>query len=126
MIKITRQYLINFCISLPAVYEDYPFDDVKDGTEWAVMRHRKNKKSFALIYIRNDKLCVNLKCEPNEADFLRGIFKDVIPAYHMNKTHWNTVYIDGDVPDEEVKNMILRSYDLIKPKVRKKKITDKR
>jgi predicted DNA-binding protein (MmcQ/YjbR family) len=118
---MTKQDLIDFCLSLSAVYEDYPFDSVKDGTEWAVMRHKKNKKSFALIYMRNDKLCVNLKCEPNEADFLRGIFRDVIPAYHMNKTHWNTVFIDGDVPNEEVKNMILRSYDLIKPKEKKRR-----
>jgi predicted DNA-binding protein (MmcQ/YjbR family) len=116
---MTRQDLIDFCLSLPDVYEDYPFDSVKDGTEWAVMRHQKNKKSFALIYVRSDKLSVNLKCEPNEADFLRGIFNDVIPAYHMNKTHWNTVFIGGDVPEEEVKNMIRKSYDLIKPKVRK-------
>jgi predicted DNA-binding protein (MmcQ/YjbR family) len=113
---MTRQDLIDFCLSLPAVYEDYPFDSVKDGTEWAVMRHKLNKKSFALIYIRNDKLSVNLKCEPNEADFLRGIFKDVIPAYHMNKTHWNTVFIGGDVPDEKIKNMIENSYNLVKPR----------
>jgi predicted DNA-binding protein (MmcQ/YjbR family) len=113
---MTRQDLIDFCLTLHAVYEDYPFDSVKDGTEWAVMRHKKNKKSFALIYVRNEKLCVNLKCEPNEADFLRGIFRDVIPAYHMNKTHWNTVYIGGDVPDDEVKNMILHSYNLTAPK----------
>jgi predicted DNA-binding protein (MmcQ/YjbR family) len=117
---MTRQDLIDFCLSLPAVYEDYPFDRVKDATEWTVMRHRKNKKSFALIYVRNEKLCINLKCEPNEADFLRGIFSDLIPAYHMNKTHWNTVFTDGDVPDEEVKNMILRSYDLTVPKARKR------
>jgi predicted DNA-binding protein (MmcQ/YjbR family) len=112
---MTRKDLINYCLSFPAAYEDYPFDSVKNGTEWAVMRHKKNKKSFALIYVRNDKLCVNIKCEPNEADFLRGIFRDVIPAYHMNKTHWNTVFVGGDVPDEEVKNMIRKSYDLINP-----------
>jgi predicted DNA-binding protein (MmcQ/YjbR family) len=118
---MTRQDLIDFCLSFSAVYEDYPFDKVKDGTEWAVMRNKNNKKSFALIYVRNDKLCINLKCEPNEADFLRGIFRDVIPAYHMNKTHWNTVFADGDVPEAEIKNMIRKSYDLIKPKEKKRK-----
>jgi predicted DNA-binding protein (MmcQ/YjbR family) len=112
---MTRQDAINFCLSFPSVYEDYPFDSIKDGTEWTVMRHKKNKKSFALIYVRNERLCINLKCEPNEADFLRGIFNDLIPAYHMNKTHWNTVFIGGDVPETEIKNMIRKSYDLTMP-----------
>jgi len=83
------------------------------------MRHRTNKKSFALIYERHGKLCVNLKYEPLEADFLRQAFADVTPAYHMNKVHWNAVNIGGDVPEGELKRMVGRSYDLIKPKVRK-------
>jgi predicted DNA-binding protein (MmcQ/YjbR family) len=116
---MTRQELIDFCLSFDTVYEDYPFDRVKDGTEWTVMRHRKNKKSFALIYERNNKLCINLKCDPNEADFLRGIFSDLIPAYHMNKTHWNTVFVGGDVPDTKIKIMIEQSYNKIKPKKKK-------
>ena len=78
-----------------------------------------NKKSFALIYERNGKLCVNLKCDPFEADFLRQAFADVTPAYHMNKVHWNTVMFSGDAPEDEIKRMVGRSYDLIKPKVRK-------
>jgi len=55
-----------------------------------------------------------------EADFLRQAFIDVTPGYHMNKTHWNTVYIGGDVPDNELRRMIEKSYDLIKPKARKR------
>ena len=116
---MTRKDLIDFCLTFPAAYEDYPFDDVADDGAWTVMRHRTNKKSFALIYQRHGKLCVNLKCEPLEADFLRKVFADVTPAYHMNKVHWNTVTLGGDVPDEKLKRMIGRSYDLIKPKVRK-------
>jgi len=117
---LTRSELISFCLTFPAAYEDYPFDDVTDDHAWAVMRHRANKKSFALIYERHGKLCVNLKCEPMEADFLRKVFADVTPAYHMNKTHWNTVTIGGDVPEEDVMGMIERSYDLIKPKLSKR------
>ena len=98
----------------PAAYEDYPFDE-----NWTAMRHGGNKKSFAFIYERNGKLCVNLKCEPSEADILRRIYKDVTPAYHMNKEHWNTVIIDGDVPEQALMEMIRHSYDLIKPKMRK-------
>jgi predicted DNA-binding protein (MmcQ/YjbR family) len=117
---MTRQELIDFCLTLTAAYEDYPFDSIKDATEWAVMRHKANKKTFALIYERHRKLCVNLKSDPFEADFLRSIYKDLIPGYHMNKTHWNTVFVGGDVPEEELKNMIERSYDLTKPKMKRK------
>ena len=116
---MTRQELIDFCLTFPAAYEDYPFDDIMDAGAWTVMRHRFNKKSFAFIYERNGKLCVNLKCEPLEADFLRQAFEDVTPAYHMNKVHWNTVTLGGDVPEEEIKRMVAGSYDLIKPKARK-------
>ena len=116
---MTRQTLIDFCLTFPAAYEDYPFDDIADAGAWTVMRHRTNKKSFALIYERNGKLCINLKCEPLEADFLRQAFADVIPAYHMNKEHWNTIIIGGDVPEKELKWMVGKSYDLNKPKVRK-------
>jgi len=115
---MTRRDLIDYCLTYPLAYEDYPFDDVADAGAWTVMRHRANKKSFALIYERNGKLCVNLKCDPLEADFLRQAFIDVTPAYHMNKEHWNTVTLNGDVPEDELKRMIERSYDLIKPKMR--------
>ena len=119
---MTRRELIDYCLTFPASYEDYPFDERtshSDDGAWTVMRHRLNRKSFAHIYERNGNLCINLKCDPFEADFLRQTYIDVIPGFHMNKTHWNTVVIGGDVPENEVKNMIGRSYDLIKPKARK-------
>lgn len=118
---MTRQEIIDYCLTLPAAYEDYPFDDVLDDNACTVMRHRQNKKSFALIMRHGGELYLNLKCDPLEADFLRGVYKSVIPGYHMNKTHWNTVIIGGDVPEDELKRMIEYSYDLIKPKVRNRK-----
>jgi len=118
---MTRQELIDFCLTFPDAYEDYPFDNIADAGAWTVMRHRTNKKSFALIYERNGKLCVNLKCDPFEADFLRQAFADVTPAYHMNKVHWNTVTLGGDVPEKELKRMVGNSCDLIKPEMRKRK-----
>ena len=121
---MTRREIIDFCLTLPAVYEDYPFDDAIDESAWTAMRHRANKKCFAFITVHNGQLIANLKCDPMEAEFLRQVFADVIPGYHMNKVHWNTVMIGGDVPDEELKRMIERSYDLIKPKVRKRKYAD--
>jgi len=117
---MTRQEIIEYCLSFPAVYEDYPFDEITDPGAWTVMRHLTNKKSFALIYEKGGRLCVNLKCDPFEADLLRQMFEDVNPGYHMNKEHWNTVTIGGDVPYEELNRMIDNSYELIKPKLRKR------
>ncbi len=114
---MTRRELIGLCLTHTAAYEDYPFD----GGEWCVVRHRANRKGFAHIYERGGRLCVNLKCDPFEADFLRQAYADVNPAYHMNKVHWNTVTVDGDVPEEELAQMIGKSYDLIKPGLKGKK-----
>ena len=116
---MTRRELIELCLVYPGSYEDYPFDDFTNpagsGTSWTVMRHRGNKKSFALIFER-DGLCVNLKCEPMRADFLRAAFPSAVtPAYHMNKTHWNTVRPDL-LSREDLTDMIEHSYDLTKPK----------
>jgi len=66
-----RQELIDYCLTLPLAYEDYPFDSMGEPGAWTVMRHQVNKKSFALIYERNGKLCINLKCDPIEAEFMR-------------------------------------------------------
>ena len=114
---MTKRELIDYCLTLPVVYEDYPFDGQAahsdDGT-WTVMRHMGNKKSFAHIYERNDKLCINLKCDPFRADFLRSIYADLVPGWHMNKTHWKTVYFVGDVPIDELYEFINHSYDLTK------------
>jgi len=117
----TRKKLIAFCLTLPGAYEDYPFDGITDPGAWTVMRHRANKKSFALFFEMDGKLCANLKCDPFEADFLRQVFKGVTPAYHMNKQHWNTVVMGSDVPEGEVFRQIENSYALIKPKERKRK-----
>lgn len=113
---MTRRALIDYCLTYPDAYEDYPFDENAGASDaWTVMRHRLNKKSFAFIYER-EGLCVNLKCEPEEADFLRKVYKGVTPAYHMNKEHWNTVRLNSDVPVDELHGMIEHSYRLTMPK----------
>ena len=108
MIILTKQELIDYCLTYQDCYEDYPF---KDDTNWAVMRHKSNKKIFAMFFEWNGKLCTNLKCEPMRAEFLRNAVKGVIPGYHMNKTHWNTVFIN-EVNDEELFDMISHSYSI--------------
>ena len=64
MTGATRQEIINYCMTFSAAYEDHPFADIKDIGVWTVMRHRANKKTFAQIYERNERLCVNVKCDP--------------------------------------------------------------
>ena len=70
-------------------------------------------KMFALVAWEDDPLSITLKCEPGQALLLRDVYPAVRPGYHMNKTHWNTVTLDGTVPDEEVLAMIDDSYDLV-------------
>ncbi len=114
-----RQELINYCLTYPDSYEDYPFDDDSGSAQaWTVMRHRANRKSFAFIFERGGLLCVNLKCEPMQADFLRSVYPGVTPAHHMNKVHWNSVILDGSIPEKEVFAWIGQSYELIKPRIK--------
>ncbi|NLT40331.1 MAG: MmcQ/YjbR family DNA-binding protein [Clostridiales bacterium] len=112
---MTKRELIDHCLGLPDSYEDYPFDDPGAPDAWAALRHLSNRKCFAFIYER-DGLRVNLKCEPPRADFLRGAYAGVRPAFHMNKEHWITVIVDSDVPRSELFDMIERSHRLTGPK----------
>lgn len=104
----TREELIQYCLTYKEVYEDYPFRD----HQWAVIRHRGNRKVFAWIYDRGGSVCVNVKCHPDWILFWRDAFPGVQPGYHLNKKYWNTVILDGTVPEEAVKRMIGESYDL--------------
>lgn len=121
---MTRQELIDLCLTFPAAYEDHPFDSLAKGNQWTAMRHGGNKKSFAFINELEGRLCVNLKCDPFEAEFLRQAFRDVIPGFHMNKVHWNTVFLNGDVPDEKLAWMVDHSYNLIKPVIRRRNVAE--
>lgn len=67
----------------------------------------------------NGEMYLNLKCDSLEADFLRQAFKGIIPGWHMNHVHWNTINIGSDVPKEEIERQIGNSYDLIKPTVKR-------
>ena len=103
-----KKEVIAYCMTLGDVYEDYPFHD----DNWCVMRHRETKKTFAYIYARGEYVWVNVKCEPQWRDFWRDAFASVVPAYHMNKTHWNSVILDGTIPEKDIRRMIGESYDL--------------
>lgn len=114
---IERQEAIGYCMQKKEVYEDYPFSD----SNWALIRHKSNKKTFACIYEREDKIWINVKCNTQWRDFWRSTYQAVIPAYHQNKEHWNSIILDGTIPEKEIKRMIDESYDLTLPsKLRKK------
>ncbi|MEG2087960.1 MAG: MmcQ/YjbR family DNA-binding protein [Angelakisella sp.] len=113
---MTRRELIDYCLTYPGAVEDYPFED-KNST---ILRHAANRKWFALIFEQNGTLCINLKCDPMEADFFRQVFAAVTPAWHMSKVHWNTVSLGGDVADGELFDMISSSFDLTRPRRKKR------
>jgi len=75
---------------------------------------------FAWIYEKDGFIWVNVKCNPEWRDFFRDAFPSVVPAYHLNKEHWNSIILDGSVPEDDIKRMIEESYELTKG--RKKKI----
>ena len=70
-------------------------------------------KIFAIVAWQNSPLSISLKCEPNHAIALRTMFPVVKPGYHLNKEHWNTVKLDGSLPDNEIIEMINHSYDQV-------------
>jgi predicted DNA-binding protein (MmcQ/YjbR family) len=115
---MNKRELINLCLTLPDVYEDYPFDLLTDSPDaWAVIRHKSNRKGFAHIYEQNGQPVVNLKLPPFEGDMLRQGFSGIRPAYHMNKEHWSGVNPNGDVPREMLRALIEKSYLLTQPKL---------
>lgn len=107
-----KKEAITYCLTLKDAYEDYPFHD----KNWCVIRHRDNNRVFAWIFDRNGYVWVNVKCDPQWRDFWRETFSSVVPAYHLNKEHWNSIILDGTVPEEEIRRMIAESYDLTKKK----------
>ncbi len=116
-----REEVIEFCLMEKEVYEDKPFHD----PNWTVIRHRANRKVFAWIFEREGNIWINVKCDPQWRDFWRETFASVLPAYHLNKEHWNSVILDGSVPDDDIKRMILESYELTRPRKNRKKTVRK-
>ena len=97
-----RQYLLG----KPEATEEFPFGP-------SAMVFKVRGKMFALIAVKETPLRINLKCDPELALHLRGLYDAVQPGYHMNKKHWNTIILDGSLPDEEIITMINDSYDLV-------------
>ncbi|MFC7841265.1 MmcQ/YjbR family DNA-binding protein [Streptomyces sp. NPDC001046] len=104
---MTPQELRALCLSFEAAEEDFPF-----RPEISVFK--VCGKLFALSSLDARPLTVNLKCDPDEAVRLRREYEGlVVPGWHMNKRHWNTVTADGDLPDRLVRELVEDSYDLV-------------
>jgi predicted DNA-binding protein (MmcQ/YjbR family) len=102
--------LRRLCLSMPGVNEEFPF-----GPDTSVFKVAG--KMFALSALGSRPLSVSLKCEPEIAEQLRLSYEAIGPGYHLNKRHWNTIVLDGSVPDPMVRDMIEDSYDLVVAKL---------
>ncbi len=105
----TREEALQYGLSFEDTYRDTPFHD----PNWVLVRFRPNKKAFLWTYEKDGVICLNVKTDPAWRDFWRKTFPSVIPGYHQNKEHWNTIILDGTIPDADIRRMIAESYDLI-------------
>ncbi len=105
----TREEALRYGMTFPDVYQDMPFHD----TNWVLVRCGGNRKAFLWTYEYQGSMRINIKVDPAWRDFWRQTYESVIPGYHQNKEHWNTVILDGTIPDEDIQRMIAESYDLV-------------
>lgn len=102
----------NYCVSKKGVTEGFPFDQ-------STLVFKVMGKMFALTNVEGFTF-INLKCDPEKAILLREEHEEIKPAYHMSKTHWNSVYTDGSLPDKMIYELIDDSYKLIVNSLTKK------
>ncbi len=106
---MTHKKVEQYILEMPNSVLEYPFGE---GT--AV--YKTNDKIFAIIAEKSDPLRISLKCDPQLAEVLREKYETVMPGYHLNKKHWNTIVLSGQLPWEEIRGFILHSYNLVADK----------
>lgn len=104
---ITHKQLESIILSLPDTRLDYPFG------EGVAVYKTDNNKMFALIAEQSSPVRISLKCDPQLSQVLRERYETVLPGYHLNKKHWNTVVCSGQLSDEELRDLIVHSYELV-------------
>lgn len=107
---MTAEELRDHCLSFTGAEETFPF-----GLKTSVFK--VGGKMFALSQLGADSLRISVKCDPGLAEGLRAAHSEVIPGYHLNKKHWNTLIIGGALGDDAVRDMIEDSYDLVVSKL---------
>ena len=103
---MTHKQVEKYLLSMPGAGLDYPF-----GEEVAV--YKVKDKMFALVTEKKEPVQLSLKCDPLLAETLRQKYETVLPGYHLNKKHWNTILLTGQLSWDEVKDLIRHSYDLV-------------
>ena len=99
-----------YFLGRPEAWQDYPF-----GPDVEVFKVKN--KMFGTLGWEAGLARINLKCDPEQALILRDVFASVLPGYHMNKAHWNTVLLDDSIPSSEIERMIDHSYALVVKKL---------
>ena len=105
----TREEALAYALSFPKTYQEAPFHD----NNWQLVRVEGSKKAFLWTYEREGYINLNVKADPQWRDFWRSTYASVIPGWHQNKDHWNTIILDGTVPEQDIRRMIAESYDLV-------------
>lgn len=105
----TREEALAYALSFPKTYQEAPFHD----NNWQLVRVEGSKKAFLWTYEREGYINLNVKADPQWRDCWRSTYASVIPGWHQNKDHWNTIILDGTVPEQEIQRMIAESYDLV-------------
>lgn len=105
----TREEALAYGLTFPNTYQEAPFHDAN----WQLVRDKISRKAFLWTYEKDGYINLNVKVDPEWRDFWRRAYASVIPAYHQNKEHWNTIILDGSIPDKDIKRMISESYDLV-------------
>lgn len=103
---MTHKEVEEYLLSMPNAWLDYPF-----GEEVAV--YKVGDKMFALVAEKSDPVRISLKCDPELSRVLREKYESVMPGYHLNKKHWNTILLTGQLSWREVQDLIRHSYDLV-------------
>jgi len=103
---ISHKKVEEYVLSMPNAKLDYPF-----GENTAV--YKVSDKMFALISEKSDPVRISLKCDPVLAETLREKYESVMPGYHLNKKHWNTIVLSGQLEWPEVQDLIRHSYGLV-------------
>lgn len=105
----SREDALNYALTFPNTYKNVPFKD----PNWVLVRSTENNKAFLWTYERDGYINLNVKVDPEWRDLWRQTYPSVIPGWHLNKEHWNTIILDDTIPDDEIKRMIAESYDIV-------------
>lgn len=105
----TREEALKYGLSFPDTYQEAPFHN----PNWQLVRVKGSRKAFLWTYEKDGHIWLNVKADPEWRDYWRGAFPSVIPGWHQNKEHWNTVILDGTVPEDAVRRMIEESYGMV-------------